>query len=160
MIESAVHWLLSVLAIPQVGLGSVFVVSFVSATLMPMGSEPAVFAVIKLNPALFWTTILVATCGNTIGGAVNYALGYGAKQTFAKERQTRWFRWLARYGPKTMLLSWLPIIGDPLCTLAGWIRLPFWPSIAYMALGKLLRYITMTWVLLQVPDTWWRALMP
>lgn len=159
MIESAVHWLLSVLAIPQVGLGSVFLVSFVSATLVPMGSEPAVFAVIKLNPAMYWITILVATAGNTLGGAVDYWMGYGTRQTFAKERKTRWFHWLERFGAKTMLLSWVPVIGDPICTLAGWLRLPFWPSIGYMALGKLLRYLTMTWLLLQVPDSWWRSLV-
>lgn len=159
MIESAVHWLLSVLAIPQVGLGSVFLVSFVSATLVPMGSEPAVFAVIKLNPAMYWITILVATTGNTLGGAVDYWMGYGTRQTFAKERKTRWFHWLERFGAKTMLLSWVPVIGDPICTLAGWLRLPFWPSIGYMALGKLLRYLTMTWLLLQVPDSWWRSLV-
>ena len=159
MIESAVHWLLSVLAIPQVGLGSVFLISFVSATLVPMGSEPAVFAVIKLNPALYWVTILVATLGNTLGGAVDYWMGYGTRQTFAKERKTSWFHWLERFGAKTMLLSWVPVIGDPICTLAGWLRLPFWPSIGYMALGKLLRYLCMTWLLLQVPDSWWRSLV-
>jgi membrane protein YqaA with SNARE-associated domain len=159
MIESAVLWLLSVLAIPQVGLGSVFVIAFISATLLPMGSEPAVFAVIKANPALYWSVILAATAGNTLGGVVDYWMGYGAKQTFAKERHTRWFRWLAHYGPKTMLLSWLPLIGDPLCTLAGWIRLPFWPSIGYMAVGKFLRYLAMTAALMQVPDSWWRSLL-
>lgn len=159
MIESAVHWLLSVLAIPQVGLGSVFLVSFVSATLVPMGSEPAVFAVIKLNPALYWVTILVATLGNTLGGAVDYWMGYGTRQSFARERKTRWFHWLERFGAKTMLLSWVPLIGDPICTLAGWLRLPFWPSIGYMAVGKLLRYLCMTSLLLQVPDSWWRSLV-
>lgn len=124
-----------------------------------MGSEPAVFAVIKANPALYWSVILAATAGNTLGGVVDYWMGYGAKQTFAKERNTRWFRWLAHYGPKTMLLSWLPLIGDPLCTLAGWIRLPFWPSIGYMAVGKFFRYLAMTTVLMQVPDAWWRSLL-
>ena len=55
--------------------------------------------------------------------------------------------WLARFGPKACLLSWLPVVGDPLCALAGWMRLPFWPCVAYMAAGKLARYITMTWAL-------------
>jgi membrane protein YqaA with SNARE-associated domain len=158
MIESAILWLLKVLAVPSVGLTSVFVISFVSATLFPLGSEPAVFAVIKANGALFWPAILVATVGNTLGGALNYFLGYRAKVAFAKERKTRWFGWLAHYGAKTMLLSWLPVIGDPLCTLAGWLHLPFWPSIAYMAVGKLMRYISMTALLLYVPDGAWRSL--
>ncbi|MGS0741954.1 YqaA family protein [Glaciimonas sp. GG7] len=158
MIESAVAWLLGVLAIPTVGLWSVFIVSFVSATLLPMGSEPAVFAVIKANGALYWPVIVVATVGNTLGGALDYWMGYSAKRAFARERKTRWFHWLERFGPKTMLLGWLPIIGDPLCTLAGWLHLPFWPSVIYMAIGKFLRYIAMTWLLLSVPDGFWRQL--
>jgi hypothetical protein len=63
MIESAVLWLLKVLAAPAVGLSSVFIIAFISATLVPLGSEPAVFAVVKANPAMFWPAILVATCG-------------------------------------------------------------------------------------------------
>jgi membrane protein YqaA with SNARE-associated domain len=155
MIESAIYWLLGVLAVPNVGLTSVFLISFVSATLLPMGSEPAVFAVVKANGALFWPVILVATAGNTLGGVVDYWMGYGAKSMFAKERTSRWFGWLQRFGAKTLLLSWLPGIGDPLCTLAGWLRIPFWPSVFYMAVGKFLRYVTITWLLLYVPDGFW-----
>jgi membrane protein YqaA with SNARE-associated domain len=158
MVESVVFWLLKVLAAPAVGLTSVFLVSFVSATLVPLGSEPAVFAVVKANNTLFWSAILVATLGNTLGGAFDYFLGYRAKVAFAKERQTRWFAWLARYGAKTMLLSWVPGIGDPLCTLAGWLHLPFWPSVAYMAIGKFARYVTMTALLLYVPDGFWKQI--
>lgn len=156
MIESAIAWLLHTLAVPGVGLGSVFVISFVSATLLPLGSEPAVFAVVKANAGLLWPVILVATAGNTLGGMVDYWMGYGAKQAFAKERQSRWFGWLERFGAKTMLLAWLPIIGDPLCTLAGWLKLPFWPSVLYMMIGKFLRYVTITLLLLHVPDGFWR----
>lgn len=158
MIETAVLWLLKVLAAPTVGLTSVFVLSFISATLVPLGSEPAVFAVVKANEAMFWPAIIVATIGNTLGGAVDYFLGYRAKIAFAKDRQSRWFGWLAKYGAKTMLLSWLPGIGDPLCTLAGWLHLPFWPSVMYMAIGKFARYLSMTFVLLYVPDAFWRSL--
>jgi membrane protein YqaA with SNARE-associated domain len=158
MIESAVLWLLKLLAAPSVGLTSIFVISFVSATLLPLGSEPAVFAVVKANPALMWPAILVATLGNTLGGVTDYWIGYRAKVAFARERTSRWFRWLAKYGAKTMLLSWLPGIGDPLCTLAGWLHLPFWPSVAYMAVGKFARYVCMTVTLLYVPNGWWHAI--
>ena len=144
MIESVVVWLLKTLAAPAVGLTSVFIISFVSATLVPLGSEPAVFAVVKANEAMFWPAILVATVGNTLGGAFDYFLGYRAKVAFAKERETRWFAWLARYGPRTMLLSWMPGIGDPLCTMAGWLHMPFWSSVGYMMVGKFARYVTMT----------------
>jgi len=156
MIETAVLWLLKVLAAPTVGLTSVFLIAFVSATLVPLGSEPAVFAVIKANPAMFWPAILVATVGNTLGGVLNYGIGYRAKIAFAKERQSRWFGWLRRFGAKTMLLSWVPGIGDPLCTLAGWLHLPFWPSVLYMAIGKFARYVTMTAALLYIPDGFWK----
>lgn len=158
MIETSVQWVLTTLAAPEVGLLSVFVISFVSATLLPLGSEPAVFAVVKANMDLFWPTLLVATAGNTLGGVVNYWMGRGAKQVFAKERETRWFGWLQRFGAKTMLLAWLPGIGDPLCLLAGWLKLPFWPCVFYMAIGKFLRYLTMTWLLLYIPDGFWHYL--
>jgi membrane protein YqaA with SNARE-associated domain len=159
MIASAIEWLLAALAIPKVGLGSVFVISLISATLLPIGSEPAVFAVIKANGDLFWPVMAVATLGNTLGGMFDYWMGYGAKQAFARERESRWFRWLQRYGAKTMLLAWVPGIGDPLCVLAGWLKLPFWACTAYMAIGKLLRYLTMTWLLLMVPDGFWREMI-
>lgn len=168
MIESAVAWLLHVLSAPQVGLSSVFVISLVSATLLPLGSEPAVFAAVKAMPQNFWLLIGVATLGNTLGGVIDYWLGLGARkalltsnapeQTYAAERSRRWFGWLERYGAKTMLLAWVPGIGDPLCTLAGWLRLPFWPSVGYMAIGKFLRYAMMTALLMEVPDGVWRQI--
>ena len=107
---------------------------------------------------LFWPVMAVATAGNTLGGMLNYWIGYGAKEAFAKERKALWFGWLERHGAKTMLLSWLPGIGDPLCTLGGWLKLPFWPCAIYMAIGKLGRYIVMTWLLLYIPDSSWRGL--
>ncbi|RJX31367.1 MAG: DedA family protein [Oxalobacter sp.] len=158
MIESAVLWLLARLAIPKIGLTAVFLISFISATLLPMGSEPAVFAVVKADVGMFWIVILVATFGNTLGGMVNYWLGYGAHETFAKEKKTRWFSWLERFGPKAMFMTWLPGVGDPISTLGGWLKLPFWPCVGYMALGKLLRYVLMTWALMHVPDHIWRQI--
>jgi membrane protein YqaA with SNARE-associated domain len=57
------------------------------------------------------------------------------------------------------LLAWLPGIGDPICTLGGWLKLPFWPCVCYMAIGKFLRYLTMTLLLLYVPDGFWRQIV-
>ena len=68
MIESTIQWLLEQLSAPEVGLTSVFFVSFVSATLVPMGSEPMVFATIKANPELFWPAIAVAMVFQTPSG--------------------------------------------------------------------------------------------
>ncbi len=156
MIESAVHWLLSYLAVPEIGLISVFIICFVSATLLPMGSEPAVFAVVVADTSLFWQVMAVATIGNTLGGVVNYWIGLGTREVFAKEKETYWFGWLERFGAKTMLLSWLPGVGDPICTLAGWLRLPFWSSVFYMAVGKFFRYLIMTTLLLHIPAEYWK----
>ena len=54
----------------------------------------------------------------------------------------------ARAGPPALLLSWLPVVGDPLCAVAGYLRLPFWPCVVYMAIGKGVRYTLMTAALL------------
>ena len=143
---------LELLALPQYGLVTLFLIAFASATLLPMGSEPALFGLLKLNPELFWPAILVATAGNTLGGAVSWGMGYGSHRLVDKYRHSdthlRALDWLERIGPRACLLSWLPLIGDPLCAVAGWLRLPFWPCVVYMAIGKLARYITMTVLLL------------
>ena len=146
--------MLAVLALPKFGLGTVFVVAFVSATLLPLGSEPAVFGLVKLDPALFWPAIAVATAGNTLGGALTWWMGYGAEKLYErvqhKPAEARVLKWLERFGAKACLLSWLPVVGDPLCGVAGWLRLPFWPCVFYMAIGKFARYLTMTAALLWV----------
>ena len=151
--------LMGSLALPEYGLSTVFVVSFISATLLPLGSEPAVLGLIKLNPALFWPAIGVATVGNTLGGAVTWWMGYGAERAYEqlahKHPDQRALRWLERFGPKGCLLSWLPLVGDPLCAVAGWLQLPFWPCVVYMAIGKFARYLTMTVSLLWLfPGKW------
>jgi membrane protein YqaA with SNARE-associated domain len=126
----------------------VFVVSFISATLLPMGSEPVVFGLVKLNPSLFWPAIGVATLGNTLGGALTWAMGLASHKVVDRYQHSkhhlRALDWLERIGPRACLLSWLPVIGDPLCAVAGWLKLPFWPCLLYMAIGKSLRYIAMT----------------
>jgi len=147
--------LLAALALPKYGLSSVFVIALISATLLPMGSEPAVFGLIKLNPELFWAAVLVATAGNTVGGAITWWMGYGAERAYERVRhrtptELRALQWLQRFGAKACLLSWLPVVGDPLCAVAGWLKLPFWPCLAYMAVGKFARYVTMTAALLWV----------
>jgi membrane protein YqaA with SNARE-associated domain len=145
--EAWLHSLLEALALPQYGLVTVFVVSLISATLLPMASVPAVFGLIKLNPELFWPALLVATAGNTAGGAISYWMGYGAEVAYErlthapKGKHAQALAWLERWGPPACLLSWLPFVGDPLCAVAGWLRLKFWPCVFYMAIGKFLRYL-------------------
>jgi membrane protein YqaA with SNARE-associated domain len=152
--EAWLQSLLAMLALPEFGLSTVFVVSLISATLLPLGSEPAVFGLVKLNPDLFWPAVFVATAGNTIGGAISWAVGYGAEAAYErvthKHVEAKALKWLERFGAKACLLSWLPLVGDPLCAVAGWLRLPFWPCVLYMAIGKFGRYLVMTSALL-----WW-----
>ena len=150
--EAWLHSLLTSLALPQYGLSTVFLVSMISATLLPMGSEPAVFGLIKLNPEMFWPAIVVATVGNTLGGTISWWMGYGAEKLYEriqhKQLHSKALDWLQGFGPKACLLSWLPGVGDPLCAVAGWLQLPFWPCVFYMAIGKFARYVTMTTALL------------
>ena len=140
--------LLAYLALPEYGLSTVFVVSFLSATLLPLGSEAAVYGLVKLNPDLLWPTVAVATVGNTLGGAVSWAMGLASHKVVDRYRHSghhlRALEWLQRIGPKACLLAWLPLVGDPLCAVAGWLKLPFWPCLFYMAIGTLLRYTLMT----------------
>ena len=161
--EAWIHQLLQWLALPELGLSTVFIVALISATLLPLGSEPVVAALVSANPALFWPAIVVATAGNTLGGAISWGMGLAAHKAWNKAKKlrktgdpalqnmhhkSRWNRlaryWLRKYGAKACLLSWLPIVGDPLCAVAGWVRLPFWPCVFYMAIGKFMRYLLMT----------------
>jgi membrane protein YqaA with SNARE-associated domain len=140
------------LTLPQHGLSTVFVVAFASATLLPMGSEPAVFGLVKLNPDLFWQTIVVATAGNTLGGMFSWWMGWGAHKAVDRWKQSsthvQALKWLEKLGPKACLLSWLPVVGDPICAVAGWLKMPFWSCALYMAIGKFGRYLFMTGALL------------
>lgn len=162
--EATALAILEWLSLPTVGLPAVGVISFVSATLIPMGSEPVVFGYIKAFPDHFWLAIGVATFGNTLGGMLNWWIGRAArlaKESFShasggkKELITRWFN---KFGPKTLLLSWLPVIGDPICALAGWAMLPPALCAFYMAIGKFCRYVVMTGFLLLIPDHFWKNL--
>ena len=150
--ELWLNQLLQWLTLPQHGLSTVFVVAFVSATLLPMGSEPAVFGLVKLNPDLFWQTIVVATAGNTLGGMFSWWMGWGAHQAVDRWKQSsthvQALKWLEKLGPKACLLSWLPVVGDPICAVAGWLKMPFWSCALYMAIGKFGRYLFMTGALL------------
>ena len=98
--------------------------------------------------------MLVATAGNTLGGALDWWLGYGAHKVVDKykhsDHHSRALSWLEKLGPKACLLAWLPAIGDPLCAVAGWLKFPFWPCLAYMAIGKFCRYVLMTGALVWV----------
>ena len=141
--------LLDLLALPQFGLSTVFVVAFISATLLPLGSEPAVFGLVKLNPELFWPAVLVATAGNTLGGAVSWWMGLGARKAWYAARERR------RAGQPPQDAQAPRELSRTERRARVWLRLPFWPCVMYMAIGKLARYTVMTAGLLHlVPGAW------
>jgi len=119
-----------------IGLGGLFLSSFLAATLLPGGSE-IVFAAVLAAGAGLWPTLAVATAGNTLGGASSYLIGRLVPQAKLRGRALDWVR---RWGSPVLLLSWVPIIGDPLCVAAGWLRLNSGWSIVFMAVGKFGRY--------------------
>jgi len=129
-----------------VGLGSLFISSFLAATLLPGGSE-LVFAALLLSESVsVGKAVMVATLGNSLGGMSTYLIG-----RLVPERKTdlRMVRWLCRWGSPVLLLSWLPVVGDALCLAAGWLRVQFVYATLFITLGKGARY----WVLAQLlPD--------
>src|SRR4051812_45052080 len=103
--EAWLESMMALLALPKFGLSTVFVVALVSATLLPLGSEPAVFGRVKLTPDMFWPAVLVATAGNTLGGALPWWMGSAAGRAYErvpphKPPNARALRWLRRFGPK------------------------------------------------------------
>lgn len=134
--------------------------SLLAATILPVGSEPVLLAYLSAMPEMFWLAIWVATAGNTLGGLVSYGMGAGAHGLFGRWRQrqrispsnprltperARAEKWLHKFGAPILLLAWLPVVGDPLCAVAGWLRLSFWQCAVYMAIGKFGRYLIIAW---------------
>jgi len=122
-------------------LASLFGASFLASTLIPISSEAALFAVLKLHAELAWPAIGVATLGNTAGGLTTYLIGryLGSKKPLTQLERVR------RYGSPLLVLAWLPFVGDGLCLAAGWIKLN-WVAVAlWSAAGRFARY----WVVAQ-----------
>jgi membrane protein YqaA with SNARE-associated domain len=120
----------------SITLGTLFASSFLAATLLPGGSEAVLFAVLKFHPEQFWAALGVATLGNTLGGMSSYLLGRLIPQT----KPLKGLATVQRWGSPVLLLSWVPLLGDPLCVAAGWLRLNPWWSTLFIAIGKFGRY--------------------
>lgn len=135
-------------------LASLFGSSFLSATLLPGSSEALLIALLVAKKASVYGLIVAASVGNTLGGITNIFLG----RLLPLKQQGRWhdtaITWLHRLGPAALLLSWLPIIGDLLCVLAGWLRFAWLPVLLFLAVGKTLRYIVIATATLQGMQ-WW-----
>lgn len=130
-------------------LSGLFAIAFVAATILPAQSE---LALVGLQLAGYPIVVLVAVAsvGNTLGAAVNWALGRGAERL--KDR--RWFPvspaaldrasdWYRKWGRWSLLLSWAPIGGDALTVAAGVLREPFWSFIILVTIAKTGRYIVL-----------------
>jgi membrane protein YqaA with SNARE-associated domain len=89
-----------------------------------------------------WTAIGVSTLGNTLGGLTSYGIGRLIPQT----KPMRGLALLKRYGSPALLLSWVPLVGDPLCVAAGWLRVNAAAATLFIASGKLARYVAIAWV--------------
>ncbi len=129
----------------QLGLLALFGSSFLASTLLPGGSEASLLYAAHQDLASMTTLWLVATLGNTLGGLSNWLLGWWLRRRFPQRalehrHQRRALRAVARYGSPLLLLSWLPVIGDPMCLAAGWAGVRLVPASLFIALGKGLRY--------------------
>ena len=120
----------------EASLWALFTSSFLAATLLPGGSEAALYATLKWHPAQHWPALGVATLGNTLGGLSSYLIG----RVIPQKGSLRGLPMLRKYGSPALLLSWVPLIGDPLCVAAGWLRFNLLLATLFIALGKFARY--------------------
>jgi len=132
-----------------------FVAAFGAATLLPMQSEAVLVGMLLSDQYVASTLLAVATFGNVLGSALNWVLG----RSVERFRHKRWFpvsesklekaqQSYLRYGRGSLLLSWVPIIGDPLTVVAGVMREPFWSFLLIVTLAKGVRYLVLTAVTL------------
>ena len=125
-------------------LWGLFLSAFISSTLLPGGSEAVLVLLAAESGADKFVLLAVATLGNALGGMSSWALGrvivwrFPARRFAAKEQRA--IARLQRWGSPALLLSWLPVVGDPLCLAAGWLRIHWLPSLVFIAVGKAARY--------------------
>ena len=123
------------------------VIALLAATILPGSSEAFLAALLIQRPQDSVSLFLTATAGNTAGAALNWAFG----RWLAKFAGRPWFpaspawierasKWFGSYGMWLLLLSWVPIIGDPLTVAAGMLRTRFIPFVVIVAVGKAARY--------------------
>lgn len=135
--------------------GALFLSAFGAATLLPLQSEAVLVGLLIREPTAWVTLLLVATLGNVLGSIVNWLLGRAIEHL----RDRRWFpfstrqlehaqRRYQRWGQWSLLLSWMPVIGDPLTLIAGIMREPFWRFVLLVTLAKGGRYIVVAMITL------------
>ena len=135
-------------------LSGLFISAFVSSTLAPGGSEAVLAYLVSQSTHQPLLLVTVATVGNTLGAITTWLLGFWAGKRYPADkpdepRRHRAVESVRRWGLPLLLLSWLPVVGDGFCFAAGWLSLRFWPSVIMMALGKMGRYATIAWLMVQ-----------
>lgn len=127
--------------------------AFTSATLLPGSSEATLLGLHLSQVAPGWLLLAVASAANVAGSCVNWMLGrfaafYAGRRWFPAtpaqlDRASAWYR---RFGWPTLLLSWVPVIGDPLTVMAGVLRTPIWLFLIVVAFAKTARYAALLWL--------------
>jgi len=137
------------------GFYSLFLLSFLAATLIPVGSEWLLVALL-LSRGEPWIAVAVATAGNFLGALSTYWIGLHGGDFLTRrvlrmdrERTLKAERCYARFGSYSLLLSFLPIVGDPLCLIGGVLRVRFIRFSLLVISGKLARYAAVAWLTLQ-----------
>ena len=128
---------------------TLFAWSFLAATVLPLGSEPALFAMIRHGYSVA-PVVLLATVGNYLGACTTYWLGRRGAEALSARRaadlsESRAGRLLQRFGQPALLLSWLPFIGDAVVAVSGAVGVRFLPFSAWTFVGKLARYAAVAW---------------
>ena len=128
------------------GLLSLFLLSLCASTLIPLGSE-WLLVTLLLSGSEPLLTVTVASLGNSLGAVTSYLIGLGGSRWLIEKvlrinlaQQQRAHSWFTRYGKWALLFSWLPIIGDPLCLVAGMLRHGLGNFVLLVTLGKTARY--------------------
>ncbi|MCL1141809.1 YqaA family protein [Shewanella gaetbuli] len=119
--------------------------AFLAATLLPGGSEILLIGLLTNNSEPWLALLIVASVGNTLGAMTSYYLGRAGRfakspKDFENKHYQRALNWFERYGVWALLLSWMPLIGDILCLIAGWLKLPVMSSTIMILIGKTVRY--------------------
>ena len=132
-----------------------FIAAFLAATILPAQSEAGLAALILASPASVILLVVTARLGNVLGSALNWYVGrginrYTSKQWFPANTQlSRATSWYSRYGRWSLLLSWVPVIGDPLTVVAGIMREPLLRFLLIVGIAKTGRYIVIALLALQ-----------
>jgi membrane protein YqaA with SNARE-associated domain len=132
------------------GPAGLFVGSFLASTLLPGGSEALLLWEIQQQPEQMTLLWGVATLGNTLGGISSWLIGWWLARRFPDrglndDSKRKALQRISRYGAPILLLSWLPVIGDPLCLAAGWSRVRLFPATLFIGAGKAIRYGVVMW---------------